>query len=80
MPIVMYNQESLTEIDLPVRCFTCNKVIGNKFYDWIDEEKKITDELLNGKNKNLYIMEKIGLKSECCRAIVFSHVEYKKGV
>jgi DNA-directed RNA polymerase subunit N len=80
MPKDAYNLESLTEIDLPVRCFTCNKVIGNKFYQWIAEEKRIEQEDvdLGEKTKNLVIMENIGLKNDCCRSLVWSHVEYQK--
>ena len=72
-----YNLDTLPEIDLPVRCFTCNKVIGNMFYKWLEEEKKLSEEQLNSKIKNKIIMDNLGLDSECCRSVVLSHVFYK---
>jgi len=80
MPREVYNNDALSEIDIPVRCFTCNNVIGNKLYQWMKEEKRLNDEKvdLHGKSKNLVIMENIGLKSDCCRSIVWSNVEYQK--
>ena len=74
-----YNLDTLTCIDLPVRCFSCNKVIGNMFYKWLKEEEKLKDNEKNPKIKNNIIMKNIGLDRECCRQIVFSYVIYKKG-
>ncbi len=51
---------------IPVRCFSCGTVIGEKaeeFFERIKKEdpKKVLDEL--------------GIKKQCCRRMLLSHVE-----
>ena len=50
---------------IPVRCFTCNKVIGNKWdtYCKLIENMSESDALDN-----------LGLKRYCCRRMLLSHV------
>ena len=51
-----YNTETLTCIEIPTRCFSCNRVIGNMFYKWLEEEKKIPKET-NPREIDVIIME-----------------------
>lgn len=57
---------------IPVRCFTCGKVIGHLWEEYIkkvesgEEPKKILDEL--------------GLKKYCCRQILLTHRELIKEI
>ena len=50
---------------IPVRCFTCNKVIGNKWdpYCTLCESMPEKDAL-----------DKLGLTRYCCRRMLLSHV------
>jgi len=68
---------------IPVRCFTCGKVIGNK---WEAFEKEVA-KLENGgkKNPSLHknfdsdakgkIMTDLGITKICCRRHMLGHVE-----
>ena len=51
----------------PVRCYSCNKVVGNK---WISYNKKL-DEGISAKDA----LDQLGLKRMCCRRIILTHVE-----
>jgi DNA-directed RNA polymerase subunit N len=52
---------------VPVRCFTCGRLIGDKWHDYArrvkqgEDPKKVLDEL--------------GMKRYCCRRMMISHVE-----
>ena len=51
----------------PVRCFTCNKVIGNKWYTYkhlLDQNILIDD-----------IFKKLGIDKYCCKRHFTCHVE-----
>ncbi len=52
---------------LPVRCFTCNKVLANKgqTYEKLKRDEKPMDE----------IWQTLGLTRMCCRMIMISHVD-----
>ena len=53
---------------IPVRCFTCGKVIGNKWRQWlrlIEEEQLRPDE----------VFRRLGLKRYCCRRMLATHVD-----
>ena len=52
---------------IPIRCFCCNKVIGDK---WQKFEKLLKEK--NTKNKAL---NELGIKRYCCRRIFLTHVE-----
>ena len=52
----------------PVRCFSCNKVIGPLW----DEYKRLKDEA-NMEVKDIF--EILGLKRYCCRRMMLGHVE-----
>ena len=51
---------------IPVRCFTCGKVIGNKYETYV--------QMLLEKEKPEAAMNKLGLKRYCCRRMVLPHV------
>ena len=52
---------------IPVRCFTCGKVIGNKFEKYL--------ELLNKGVSNSEALDTLGLRRYCCRRMLLSHVD-----
>ena len=52
---------------IPVRCFTCGKVIGNKWQRYL--------ELLNAKKPMEEIFKDLGLNRYCCRRMIISHVD-----
>ena len=51
----------------PVRCFTCNKVIGNKWYTYknLQEQKTPIDD----------IFKKLGVERYCCKRHFTCHIE-----
>ena len=71
---------------IPVKCFTCGKVLGDKYKYYQRETQKFTEE--HGdvntidmscktikKTKKGEVMDKLGLKRYCCRTIILSHVD-----
>ena len=52
---------------IPVRCFTCGKVIGNKYerYQDLIEQEVSKDE----------IFRELGLTRYCCKRMLTTHVE-----
>lgn len=52
---------------IPVRCFTCGKVIGDK---WEEFKEKVSKGENTGK-----VLDELGIKRYCCRRIFISHVE-----
>ena len=71
---------------IPVRCFTCGKIIGNK-YEWYTElvtngqtEKYSNNLIINNEFKiSLFFLREaldtLGLKRYCCRRMVLTHVD-----
>lgn len=75
---------------IPIRCFTCNQVVANK---WTAYKKKVQEEYLkenviNDKNKRFLNMNQLDKKSiegrildelkvhkYCCRRMYLSHVD-----
>jgi len=68
----VYNLDTLPDINLPIRCFTCNKTLGNMEFRWLEEMKTIDSE---NPDKNKIIMERLGLKLDCCRKEVLQYME-----
>lgn len=68
---------------IPIRCFTCGKVIGNKYKTYLEKTKKKNDELttieINSKNvkktEEGKVMDQLGLDRYCCRKVIMTHVD-----
>ena len=71
---------------IPIKCFTCGKVLADKYQYYLRETQKFNEE--NGdvntidmscktikKTKKGEVMDKLGLKRYCCRTIMLSHVD-----
>jgi DNA-directed RNA polymerase subunit N (RpoN/RPB10) len=57
---------------VPVRCFTCGKVVADKWRAYtrmVDEDKTLTDEE-RGK-----ILDTLGIKRICCRTVMLTTVD-----
>ena len=50
---------------IPVRCFTCNKVVGNKWDNYCQLIEKMPESKA---------LDELGLKRYCCRRMLLSHV------
>jgi len=77
MPRPSKNIDNLSEIDIPMQCFSCGKVIAQMPNKWSAIEKTLTEDEKNHKNKNGIIMDKLGLKCMSCRMTVYSHILYQ---
>uniref|UniRef100_A0A6C0F6E0 Uncharacterized protein n=1 Tax=viral metagenome TaxID=1070528 RepID=A0A6C0F6E0_9ZZZZ len=52
---------------IPVRCFTCNKVTGNKWNPYC--------EMINNGCSEKEALDSLGLKRYCCRRMLLGHVD-----
>jgi len=52
---------------IPVRCFTCGKLIGDKWEEFARRVK-------SGENPS-EVLDNLGFKRYCCRRMLLSHVE-----
>jgi len=52
---------------IPVRCFSCGKVIGDLYYKFAEEVQKGRDPK--------EVLDELGIKRYCCRRMLLSHVE-----
>jgi len=52
---------------IPVRCFTCGKLIGDKWEDF-------TARVKAGENPG-EVLDTLGVKRYCCRRMLLSHAE-----
>ncbi|ABW97863.1 rpb10 (nucleomorph) [Hemiselmis andersenii] len=52
---------------IPIRCFTCGKIIGNKWDIYI--------ELLNKNISQSAALDSLGLRRYCCRRMLLTHVD-----
>lgn len=57
---------------IPVRCFTCGKVVG---HSWEDYKKRVEKGEDGGK-----VMTELGLKRYCCRQLFLGHVDLLKEI
>ena len=68
---------------IPVRCFTCGKVLADKwnYYCKEVEKKQNQDSVLNVNSKTMQkttegkVLDNLGLKRYCCRRMMISHVD-----
>ena len=66
---------------IPVRCFTCGKVIGQVYEDYkkrYDEYRRAVDAGEKPKENPKMILDDLGLDRYCCRRMVLSHVDLLK--
>ena len=61
-----FNRRHLTII-IPVRCFTCGKLIGDKWEEFAQRVKEGADA---GK-----VLDSLGVRRYCCRRMLLSHVD-----
>ncbi len=54
------------KIIIPVRCFTCGKLVGDKWEDFNRRVKAGEDAKK--------VLDSLGLKRYCCRRMLLSHV------
>jgi DNA-directed RNA polymerase subunit N len=52
---------------IPVRCFTCGKLVGDK---WEEFSRRVK----NGENAG-NVLDDLGVKRYCCRRMLLSHVD-----
>lgn len=57
---------------IPVRCFTCGKVVGHLYEDY----KKRTEA---GEDSGK-VLDNLGLKRYCCRQLFLGHVDLLKEI
>lgn len=55
---------------IPIRCFTCNKLIADK---WESYQNLIKNGL-----KEAEALDKLGFKRYCCRRMLLSHVDINR--
>lgn len=60
--------KNIEEMIIPVRCFTCNKVLGNKWEEYQKLVKEGTDPQI--------IFNKLGIKRYCCKRILTTSYEF----
>lgn len=53
---------------IPVRCFTCGKVVGNKWNAYLDLLER---EGVDARQA----LDELGLKRYCCRRMILTHVD-----
>jgi DNA-directed RNA polymerases I, II, and III subunit RPABC5 len=73
---------------IPVKCFTCGKVIGDKYNYYLTQVRKIKESRDMDINKVVYltkefidktpegeVLDKLGLNKMCCRRHLLTHVD-----
>tara|TARA_B110001469_G_C9375065_1_gene195024 strand:- start:33 stop:254 length:222 start_codon:yes stop_codon:yes gene_type:complete len=66
---------------IPVRCFTCGKVLADSWNFYKNELKQSEDTIINVNAKTVQktqegkALDKVGLKRYCCRRVMLSHVD-----
>jgi len=75
---------------IPVRCFTCGKLIGNLWETYqqkvqaeiskitTDYDKEISKEEI--KSIEIKIIDELGLKRYCCNRMLLSHVDLSEKI
>ncbi|MCS7135356.1 MAG: DNA-directed RNA polymerase subunit N [Candidatus Aenigmarchaeota archaeon] len=57
---------------IPVRCFSCGKVVGHL---WEEYQKRVKE----GESKEK-VLNDLGLERYCCRALFLGHVDLLKNI
>ena len=66
---------------IPVRCFTCGKVIGSAYEEFkrrYEEYKKAIERGEKPKETPKEILDDLGITRYCCRRMLLSHVDLLK--
>ncbi|MDY6789562.1 MAG: DNA-directed RNA polymerase subunit N, partial [Candidatus Nanohaloarchaea archaeon] len=58
---------------IPVRCFSCGKVIGDKWDEFQERAKEGSDDAKE-------VLDDLGLDKYCCRTIFLTHVDLLEDV
>lgn len=62
---------------IPIRCFTCGKVVSSAYQDYIKryhEYQKAIDAGEKTKETPEMILDDLGIERYCCRRMIISHV------
>ena len=76
---------------VPVRCYTCGKLIGDKYYHYKEEVADLKkrenrpsgDTVIDVSGDNVEktvegrVMDKLGIIRLCCRKVYLGHIEFK---
>ena len=86
MKVILYI--NIRKMIIPVKCFTCGKVIGNKWNFYVREVRKKKIENGQDLEKVIYltnnnikktvegdVMDQLGLTRMCCRRHMLTHVD-----
>ena len=75
---------------IPIRCFTCNKVIGHLWEEYLNKLQLVyLEEDIINKKKNRFVdieqieskttegkaLDEMGLNKYCCRRMILAHVD-----
>jgi len=68
---------------IPVRCFTCGKVIGDKYRWFLEQVAEIKGKKQNdyfhldftGETAEAIVLAKLKLTRQCCRRHMLTHVD-----
>jgi len=62
---------------IPVRCFSCGRVIATDYLKFKDEVEKIrnTEKREPTKEEITKIFDDLGVKRYCCRRMIVSHID-----
>jgi DNA-directed RNA polymerase subunit N len=52
---------------VPVRCFSCGKVVSQEYEEFVNRVEKGEDPKK--------VLDELGVERYCCRRIIFSHVD-----
>jgi len=70
---------------IPIRCFTCNRVLASKYNAFKKERDKISSEkdiltgdpepdIIEKSEKNMEIFKKLGIDRYCCKRHLLTHI------
>jgi DNA-directed RNA polymerase subunit N len=63
---------------IPVRCFTCGKIIGDAYEEYIKQYSEYQKALETGEKPKAtpkQILDNIGVDRYCCRRMILTHVD-----
>jgi DNA-directed RNA polymerase I, II, and III subunit RPABC5 len=82
------NPDNTNNMIIPVKCFTCGKVIGDKYRYYLSEVKKMKIEKDMTNDKVIYltqefadktpegfVLDNLGFNKMCCRRHFLTHVD-----